>query len=1253
MTRTLRYLFLLLFLGVAGTAMAQSGGVVGKVLDEKKEPILGAIVEVSQGGITKGGNATDEDGNYIVKPLSPGRYDVKIMYSSYKTTVVNNVIVSPDKNTTISANLELDSKQLGEVTVVAYKVPLIGTDERKTITSEEIEKMPTRQTNAVVSTGTGVYQSKEGSAVNLGGARDEGTAYYVDGIRVLGTRGINLSQGSIDQVEVIQSGVSARYGDALGGVVNITTKGVSKQLTGGVLFEKSVDGYGHNLFNFNLSGPLVKKKVDSVTKKPIVGFRLDGDLIYDKDRSPTWYGVYQPKEDVLKQVQDKPLVASVTQSGSQIFNPSASYLHNSDFVKVKRRPNADITEGRINARLDFALSDNVTINAGGTLNYQQNRNYSNGASLYALNAIPTLQNYTARGYVRISQKFGKPQTTAGERKQLISNAYYTMQVDYQRDFSKYEHPDFGKDIFKYGYVGKFNTDYTSIYQQGGKDDTTGITGVKLILDHVSTKVNYERSDMNPYLANYTSQYFNEVGTPATNLQAINAQGGIINGYYPSGIYNRFAGPGAYVSGYGRSTNDQFAIGIDASFDLQPGKTRHAIEFGLGYQQRIISGYSANNFGGGNNLWQYARLLTNRHITLDTKNPIFIVGGKQYSRADVLSGAVSPSPFDTIYYNNKSSDTAQSVFDMNLRTKLGKGKTDYIDVDNYDPSTFSVNMFSADEMLNSGNPFVSYQGYDYTGNKLKGQVNFNDFFTKYETLPNGNRNYFRNIGSFKPSYISGYILDKFTFKDMNFNVGIRIDRYDANTKVLRDPYSLYAVKNVSQAKSDGVINSLNGGFTPGNIKDNYVVYVANNQSVNKSIIGYRDGDTWYDYAGKVIEDPTVLKNYSGGREPQPLLGDTTKITSNDYNPEKSFTDYKPQVNVMPRISFNFPIADKALFYAHYDVIVQRPSEGLLYASPVQYYYLTSNNQDIINNPDLKPQKLFDYEVGFKQELTKQSAITITAFYKERKDMIQVRPYLYAWPTTYYTYGNRDFSTTKGLTLSYDLRRVNHMKMNLAYTLQFADGTGSSSNSSASRGAGGSGMLQNFIQAGFPNLRFSNVLNIDSRHIVNLTMDYRYSDNEGPVVGGMHILQNAGVNFIFRTRSGEPYTKYAKPLVTDNQVEGGVNGSRLGWHYGLDMKVDKDFKLNKAKEGRPHSKELSLNAFVMINNVLNIKDITAVDGYTGRPDDDGYLTTPQGQLSQQTQISPTSYADYYRMSLLMGANNNINLPRRINLGMQLNF
>lgn len=1260
MTRSLRYLFLLLFLGVAGTAMAQSGAITGKVLDERKQPILGAIVEVSQGGLPKGGTATDEDGNYLIKPLNPGRYDVKISYASYKTKLTKEVIVSPDKTTALNADLELNQKELDEVQVVAYKVPLIDPfEEKKIITSEEIENMPTRNTSSVVSTNPGVYQATEGGALSLGGARSEGTAYIIDGIRVYGSRGTNLAQNAIDQVEVMSSGLSAKYGDALGGVVNITTKGISDQLSAGILLEKSVDGYGHNLVNFNLAGPLFSKKDSAKNKKPIVGFRLDGDFYYDKDRRPSYFENVKVKDDKLAEIQQRPLVSVPNQNGVPVFKNATEFLRADDFETTKQRVNAQAIEGRLNGRLDFQLTENLGLVAGGTFNYSRENSYSRYLSLFSPDAMPIVQNYTGRGYIRLTQRFGKAQTQPGEKKPLISNAFYSVQADYQKEHSKVEHPDFGQDIFKYAYVGKFFTEYTQIYAPG-VDDSTKLTGIKLYADHVSQSVRYERSELNPVLANYTSQYFNELGYRPMTLSQIYPQGALINGYFPFPTYGypngspMFSNVGQGIGYYSYGDVSQFAVDVNASFDLQPGKTRHQIEFGLYYQQRVEKSFTANSaVSGGSNLWQYGRQLTNRHISLDFSNPQFLVGGKTYTRADVEAGLVSPSPFDTIYYNRI--DTGfQSTFDMNLRKKLGVGKTDYIDIDNYDPSMFSLDMFSADELLNSGYQFTDYYGYNYLGKRQKGQVNFNDFFTKKDA----NGNYTRDMGAYRPSYIAAYVLDKFQFKDINFNLGLRIDRFDANTKVLKDPYSLYDVFKVSDMAAGGLNNSLNNDVVPGNIGKDYVVYVDNNASTSKKVIGYRNGDDWYDYKGKLIEDPTVLKNYSDGRDPQPWLkSPNERITDSTFDPNNSFTDYKPQVNVMPRISFSFPISDQALFFAHYDVLVQRPMVGV-YATAADYYFLTTNAQEIIPNPDLKPQKMFDYEVGFKQALTKQSAITITGFYKERKDMIQVRPYLYAWPITYYTLGNRDFSTTKGLTLAYDLRRVNNIRMNVAYTLQFAEGTGSSASTTV-RGGIGSGILANFIQAGLPNLRYVSVLDYDSRHTIVTTVDYRYADNEGPIVGGKHILQNAGVNFIFRTRSGEPYTKYAQPLLVGTVIEGSVNGSRQPWHYNLDMKIDKDFKikLRKDKEGDMRKNALYVNAFVLIQNLLNTRDILPnsaggnINGFTGRTDDDGYLASPQGQSYIQLQSNPASYVDYYNMALMNPGY--INLPRRINVGLQFSF
>ena len=69
MTRTLRILLLFVFTGLTGSAFAQE--ISGRVLDDKKEPMPSAVIQVYQGGILRSGTVTDYDGNYTVKPLDP------------------------------------------------------------------------------------------------------------------------------------------------------------------------------------------------------------------------------------------------------------------------------------------------------------------------------------------------------------------------------------------------------------------------------------------------------------------------------------------------------------------------------------------------------------------------------------------------------------------------------------------------------------------------------------------------------------------------------------------------------------------------------------------------------------------------------------------------------------------------------------------------------------------------------------------------------------------------------------------------------------------------------------------------------------------------------------------------------------------------------------------------------------------------------------------------------------------------------
>ncbi|MBA3827781.1 MAG: carboxypeptidase regulatory-like domain-containing protein [Taibaiella sp.] len=1256
MARTLRYLFVLLFLGVSFSASAQSvpGEISGIVLDTKGEPVIGAIVVVTEGNIQKGGAQTDDVGRFIIKPVDAGRYDVSASYAGLQKTVISNVVVNSDKTTGLKFTMQ-DKSSLKEVQVTAYKVPLIDSNSsgpNTTISREAIKDLPTHNTADMVALAANTYQQKSGGGISIAGGRGDGNQVIIDGVQTNGST-YNLPASSIDQIEIMPSGISAKYGNLTGGVINIVTRGATQKLAGSIFAEHSLDGYNNNIFNFSLSGPLYKKRwTDSngnKQSKNIIGFFLGGDYQYDKDDNPSYNGNYVANNATLNSVRNNPLVTTTDANGQRVYKYATEYVNNSNLTYTKANPNSLAKVVRLNGKLDFHLQDNLSLTAGGTFTYANQQQSSRGFSLFAPEATPEVNSLTGRAWVRFTQKFGKANST--DKSGVISNAYYTIQADYQITTSSYQDPRFKHNIFDYLYVGKFNQITKDIYAPD-QDTATKKLGI-LYEGRAFTGVTFQRSDLNPSLANYTSEYYNTAGYTPVSIDQIRNNRSVVNGDEPSSTYGLWANAGTGLSGYNKGRSDQVSVSVDASFDLLTGATRHAIQFGLYYQQRTERSFLAlaNYNGGTASLWQLAYQLTNRHITLDKANPIFIVGGRTFSKEDIKNGLAAPGPTDTIKYNYKAGNN-QSVFDSSLRKKLGLATngTDYVNVFGLDPSTFSLDMFSPDELLNSGNPFVSYQGYSYTGQIQNGQVNFNDYFTAKDA----NKHYTRPIGAFRPNYTAGYILDKFQINHILFNVGVRVERYDAANETLIDPYSLYQEQTVTQFDGDHP-----GLSHPANIGGSYIPYVDNNNSKTPNIIGYRNGDNWYDIKGNYIEDPSILK-ITTGRDPQPALSKDghVKIDSNIFDPKNSFVNYTPQVNVMPRLAFSFPVSDVALFYGHYDVYSHNPASAYVITTPYDYYFMTQNANSVFNNPALKPERTFDYEMGFKQKLSDQSAVTITGFYRERKDMVTLRPYFDAYPITYFSYTNRDFSSTKGMTVSYDLRRIGHLQMTLAYTLQFADGTGSSA-TSTNGGSGGqvsnNGIISSLLSAGLPNLRYVFPLDIDSRHNIAANIDYRFSQGEGPVVGDRHILQNAGINLILRTRSGEPYTQLASPQPGDRTIVGQVNGSRLPWHFSADVRVDKDFAVAFGKKPAPeslkHQKQYTFNAYLLVKNVFNIRDVLGVYGYTGSSSDNGYLTSSYGKQAIPVQTNALSYTDLYRLAIQNPGL--LNLPRQIFLGVQFSF
>ena len=490
------------------------------------------------------------------------------------------------------------------------------------------------------------------------------------------------------------------------------------------------------------------------------------------------------------------------------------------------------------------------------------------------------------------------------------------------------------------------------------------------------------------------------------------------------------------------------------------------------------------------------------------------------------------------------------------------------------------------------------------------------------------------------------MDKFAFNDIVFNVGLRVDVFDANQPVLKDKYLIYTANNVSEAKAKLASDptQFNWVVIPSSIGDDYVVYV-NNEFAPNQILGFRDGDVFYDANGVVVEDPKIIRGENGIA---PWLKDPSAAQNQRVSAD-AFEDYKAQINVMPRVAFSFPISDEASFFAHYDILTKRPTSGARF-NPIDYQFIESRT-NTVSNPNLKPEQTIDYELGFQQVLSKTSSLKISAFYREQRNNVQIQNVFEAYPNTYTTFGNRDFGTVKGLTVAYDLRRTGNVRMTVAYTLQFANGTGSDATSSASLLGG----LQN---AGLPNLRSVFPYSYDQRHAFNISLDYRYgagADYNGPMIGDVKIFENTGLNIITNIYSGSPYTSQTN-VTSDafinpsaSGLTGTVNGSRLPWQYRLDMQLDKTIDIEFGKEGK--KKTTFLNIYIRATNLFSAQNVLGVYRATGNSDDDGYLAAAQFQASIQNQLDEQSFRDYYMMKVQNPFN--ISAPRTIRLGVKFDF
>ncbi|WP_316816309.1 TonB-dependent receptor [Pedobacter nyackensis] len=239
------YLLVLLVLTALG-ANAQTGALVGKVLDETGIPLPGASVQIKS--INKS-TLTNADGTYKITGLNNGTVALLISYVGYQPKEES---VKINGNTVANFSLKPDQQSLNEVVVVGY-----GTQTRREVTGsiskvtgEKLTAIPTPSFEASlqgqapgvqVTQGSGLAGS--GSVIRIRGIGSISAGgdplYVVDGIPITSDPFIGDNRGGMNQnplatinpndiesVEVLKdAGAAGIYGSrGANGVILITTK---------------------------------------------------------------------------------------------------------------------------------------------------------------------------------------------------------------------------------------------------------------------------------------------------------------------------------------------------------------------------------------------------------------------------------------------------------------------------------------------------------------------------------------------------------------------------------------------------------------------------------------------------------------------------------------------------------------------------------------------------------------------------------------------------------------------------------------------------------------------------------------------------------------------------------------------------------------------------------------------------------------------------------------------------------------------
>ncbi len=218
---------------------------------------------------TNRGAFADEQGNFELKNLLPGKYTVQFSAIGYATKDLD-ITLDKNYNEPVTVQLIEISKQLDAVIVsaqkreeVLQKVPISVS----VLSSRQVKQYRLWNTDEMTAIVPNLYSSNSGDDRNVTSVRgifttsyEQAVTTYIDGVNQFGLDTYISPLMDIERIETLRGPQGTLYGrNAMGGVINIITKQPSSKTNG--FAEINVGNYGQQRYSIGLRTPVVKNKI--------------------------------------------------------------------------------------------------------------------------------------------------------------------------------------------------------------------------------------------------------------------------------------------------------------------------------------------------------------------------------------------------------------------------------------------------------------------------------------------------------------------------------------------------------------------------------------------------------------------------------------------------------------------------------------------------------------------------------------------------------------------------------------------------------------------------------------------------------------------------------------------------------------------------------------------------------------------------------------------------------------------------------